>query len=456
MQKSLTKENRLTEGNIWKQIIVFVLPLLASSLIQQLYNTVDLIFVGQFLDKNASIAVGSGSLLIACIINFFTGLSVGAAVITGNAYGAADEDTISKVIHTSVIMSLFAGIVLAIIGVAGAPVFLVWSKIPSEILPLGVTYIRIYFLSIFSIVFFNMNSGILRALGDSRMPMIYQLIGGITNIFANYLFIAVLELGVAGAAYATLASQTVAAVLTVRKLTKLPDGYRLKIKKIKADMQILGRIIKIGFPTGIQSMVLTFSNLVVKSNINMLEVTSIAAFVVYFKVELFVYLPIQAIGQATMTFVSQNFGARIYERARKGIRCCIIIGIITSVLIVVILFNIANPVMALFTRDTEVMNVCYEIIKITFPFYFIYVFLETFSNALRGTGKSFGPMIITIINMCGVRVVLVTIIMMIIHSATGIAMVYPITWFCSAACMAGYYWFSNCLHQRNKENQTCA
>ena len=257
MQKSLTKENRLTEGNIWKQIIVFVLPLLASSLIQQLYNTVDLIFVGQFLDKNASIAVGSGSLLIACIINFFTGLSVGAAVITGNAYGAADEDTISKVIHTSVIMSLFAGIVLAIIGVAGAPVFLVWSKIPSEILPLGVTYIRIYFLSIFSIVFFNMNSGILRALGDSRMPMIYQLIGGITNIFANYLFIAVLELGVAGAAYATLASQTVAAVLTVRKLTKLPDGYRLKIKKIKADMQILGRIIKIGFPTGIQSMVLT-------------------------------------------------------------------------------------------------------------------------------------------------------------------------------------------------------
>ena len=418
MQKSLTKENRLTEGNIWKQIIVFVLPLLASSLIQQLYNTVDLIFVGQFLDKNASIAVGSGSLLIACIINFFTGLSVGAAVITGNAYGAADEDTISKVIHTSVIMSLFAGIVLAIIGVAGAPVF--------------------------------------RALGDSRMPMIYQLIGGITNIFANYLFIAVLELGVAGAAYATLASQTVAAVLTVRKLTKLPDGYRLKIKKIKADMQILGRIIKIGFPTGIQSMVLTFSNLVVQSNINMLEVTSIAAFVVYFKVELFVYLPIQAIGQATMTFVSQNFGARIYERARKGIRCCIIIGIITSVLIVVILFNIANPVMALFTRDTEVMNVCYEILKITFPFYFIYVFLETFSNALRGTGKSFGPMIITIINMCGVRVVLVTIIMMIIHSATGIAMVYPITWFCSAACMAGYYWFSNCLHQRNKENQTCA
>ena len=456
MQKSLTKENRLTEGNIWKQIIVFALPLLASSLIQQLYNTVDLIFVGQFLDKNASIAVGSGSLLIACIINFFTGLSVGAAVVAGNSYGADDKNTLSKVIHTAVVMCLVGGIVLAVIGVVGAPRFLKWLNTPADILPLGVTYIRIYFVSIFSIVFFNVSSGILRALGDSKNPMLFQLIGGITNVFANYIFIAVLDLGVAGAAYATLASQSVAAILTVRKLTKIPDEYRLKLKKIRCDMEILGRIVRIGLPSGIQSMVLTLSNLVIQSNINKLDVTSIAAFVVYFKVELFVYLPIQAIGQATMTFVSQNFGADLYKRARKGIRCCITIGVIASILLVILVLGIANPIMSLFTRDNEVMKVCLEILKTTFPFYFIYVFLESFSNALRGTGKSMGPMVITIINMCGVRVVLVTIIMMIIHSATGIAMVYPITWFCSAACMAGYYWFSNCLHQRNKENQTCA
>lgn len=448
---SVFGEVRLTEGNIWQKIILFAIPLLISSLIQQLYNTADLIFVGNYLDKQATIAVGSGSLLITCIINFFTGLSVGTSVVMGQFFGAGDKDSMHRTVHTAIVLCLVGGTILAFIGILGAPLFLKILNISSDILPLGVIYMRIYFMSIFSIMFFNIGSGILRAIGDSTSPMLYQFIGGIINIIANYVFIVILSMGISGAAFATFASQSVAALLIIRKLMKLPDEYRLRLNKIKIDSSVLNTIIKIGIPSGIQGMLLTLSNLVVQSNINMLEINSIAAFVAYYKVELFIYLPIQAIGQASMTFVSQNVGADKPVRARKGIYSCILIGIVVSVCASVLLIQMSDVVFSLFTKDESVIEIGYEIIKVTFPYYFIYVFLEVFSNTLRGAGRSIQPMLIILLNMCGVRVVMVYLMMHVAQTAQGIAVVYPVTWLTASVSMIIYFKISNCLGKNSKK-----
>ena len=444
-----TRRNlNLTQGTIWKQVILFALPLLGSSLIQQLYNTVDLIFVGQYLDKQASVAVGSGSLLITCIINFFTGLSVGVSVITGQFFGAGNKEGLKKTVHSAAVICIVGGVVLALVGVTGAPVFLRWLNTPEEILPLGTVYIRIYFISIFSIVFFNVSSGILRATGDSASPMRYQLMGGITNVIADWFFIVVLDMGVAGVAIATLASQSVAAFLTVRKLTKFPEEYRLHFHQIRCDLEILKKVFTIGVPSGIQGMILTLSNLVVQGNINTLDVSSIAAFVAYYKVELFIYTPIQAIGQTAMTFVSQNVGAKQPARARQGIRWCIGMGVTLSICTAILLLNIPTAAFSLFTKDSGVIEIGTAIIRNTFPFYFIYVFLEVFSCTLRGTGRSMPPMFITIANMCGVRILLVTLIMHYTPTAPSVAMIYPATWLTSALCMFAYYKLSKCLNDK--------
>lgn len=271
--------------------------------------------------------------------------------------------------------------------------------------------------------------------------MLYQLAGGLANIAANYYFVVWLKLGVSGVALATLISQTLAAVMVVLKLRKLPEEYRLGWKRVRADKKTLLDIIGIGIPSGIQATILTLSNLVIQSNINQLDSNSIAAFVAYFKVELFVYLPIQAIGQVSMNFVSQNVGAKEYVRTKKGIKLCILIGVLTTIGLAGLTLWKHLWAFSLFTNDRKVITIGYQVILRTFPFYFIYVFLEVFSNALRGIGRSIEPMLVTLVNMCLVRLVLVFIMMKINPTAEGIATVYPLTWLTSAICMAVFFRF---------------
>ena len=298
MNRSRVRTVNLTEGVIWKQVLLFAAPLFAASLIQQLYNTVDLMFVGHFLGTNAAAAVGAGSLLTTLLIGFFTGLSVGIGVLSARAFGAGDHKDLQQTIHTAAGVAVIGGLLLMVIGVAFAPVFLRWLNTPESILKLGIVYMRIYFVSIPSSICYNISSGILRATGNSRSPMLFQLVGGITNVFANWVLIVLIPLGVAGVALATLFSSTIPAVICVRALTRLPDEYRLEIRKIRITPSKLKSIFLIGIPNGIQAMVITLSNLIVQANINSLDVTSIAAFTCYFKLENFVYLPIMAFGQA--------------------------------------------------------------------------------------------------------------------------------------------------------------
>ncbi len=282
----------LTKGPIGRQLVLFALPLFGSSLIQQLYHTVDLMFVGKLLGKEASAAVGASSMLVTCILCFFTGMGAGVGIAVSQAFGAAKEGELRRIIHNGAGLTLLGAVLFAAFGWGFAPVFLQWIHTPENIIPQAILYIRIYFLSLLSIISYNIASGILRALGNSRSPMLYQLWGGIANIIGDWFFMAVLQMGVSGAAIATLFSQSVAAVLTVRHLYDLPESYALRLHKIELNGVICKRIFSVGIPAAIQSLIISLSNVIIQARINTLGIDSMAAFVAYFKVENFIYLPI--------------------------------------------------------------------------------------------------------------------------------------------------------------------
>lgn len=316
----------LTQGPIGRQVFFFALPLLGGSLIQQLYNTVDLIFVGQFLGKSASAAVGAGSLLVTCILGFFTGLGVGVGILAARAFAMGKEKELGRTVHCTAGLALIFSVLFTLIGVIFTPVFLEWLNTPENVMDQAVVYLRIYMLGLFSIVSYNLGLGILRAMGNSRSPMLYQLAGGILNVAGDAFFICGLDFGVAGAALATVCSQTLAAILVIGRLAGLKAPCGLKISQIRIYRKLTRQIMGFGIPAAIQSIVITLSNLIVQSGINGLGVDSIAAFTAYFKIENFIYLPIMAFGQAASTFTSQNIGAGQRQRVRKGACITILLG----------------------------------------------------------------------------------------------------------------------------------
>ncbi|MCQ2433010.1 MAG: MATE family efflux transporter [Clostridia bacterium] len=430
---------RLTEGPIAKQILFFALPFLGSSLIQQLYNTVDLIFVGKLLGTEASAAVGAGSLIITCLLGFFTGISIGVGVVAGKAFGARDKKRLHALIHSAAGLALAGTVVLTVIGVAFAPIFLRWLRVPEEILPQAIVYMRIYFAGILSIIGYNVSSGILRALGDSRSPMLYQLMGGIANVAANALFLSVFRMGVEGVALATFFSQGTAAILSIRHICRLDPAYRLRFKDIRIDRSCCVQILNIGIPAAVQAMVITLSNLVVQANINSLGVASIAAFTAYFKVENFIYLPIMAIDQANANFAAQNFGAKRSDRVITGVRVSLLAGISLAIMLSGTVLLFSKGFFSMFLNEAATIDLGVLIARTTFPFYFLYVMLEVVSGTIRGYGKAIPPMLIIVGNMCGVRLIALRILMVRFHSAEGIAWVYPITWLTASICLAVCY-----------------
>lgn len=429
----------LTKGSIVKPLVLFALPLLGSSLIQQMYNTVDIIFIGQLLGKEAAAAVGASSLLVACMVAFFTGLSIGSNVLAARFFGSKQYGEIKAVVSMVFVVSVVGGLALTLLGYALAPLFLRWLNVPEAIYGLSLEYLRIYIASLTSMAGYNIGAGVLRGLGDSRSPMIYQLIGGIVNIAANALFIGWFYWGVQGSAVATLFSQSIAAVLVFRRLALLNQAYRLSLGKIRFKADTLRDIMLIGVPAGIQAMLVTLSNLIVQNYINMLGIDSIAAFTAYFKVELFIYLPIVAIGQANITFTSQNIGAHKPDRAIRGTRTSIGLGLGVTIISSIIVLLLCDQAFRLFTRDASVIGIGTQIAMSVFPWYFMYVFFEVLAAFIRGSGKNLEPTLIILVNMCLIRPIYVMIISHIAPHAVAIAWVYPITWFTTSVCMGLYY-----------------
>lgn len=445
MKNTVKSTRDLTKGIIWKQLLLFALPLLGSSLIQQLYNTVDLLFVGNFLNNEAFAAVGASSLIITCLIGFFTGMSVGTGVVSAQSFGSKSKADLQRIVHTAIGFSFLGGAILMAIGYVGAPTFLLWMNVPTEILDISVSYLRIYFLSFVSIVTYNMGSGILRAVGDSKSPLLYQLIGGIMNVIMDAIFLVILDYGVEGVAWATLFSQTVATGCVLLHLSLTDGDHHLTWSKIRIDKDILTRILQVGIPVGLQSLVITLSNVFVQYQINGFGVEAIASFAAYFKVELVIYLPIVAFGQAITIFVAQNMGAGKIERMKKGTRDCLLMGMGLTIITSIVMLSFGREAFWIFNHDTMVIGYGIRIIRTTFPFYFLYVILEVLGGSIRGSGKTTPPMLIVLLNICVFRTILLFAIMTFYTDVRGVAMVYPITWATTSACMALYYfkgkWF---------------
>ena len=437
----------LTKGSVGKGILLFTLPLLGSSLIQQLYSTVDLIFVGQLLGTKASAAIGASGLIVTCMIGFFNGMAVGTNVFAARHYGAKRFEQLKKLMQTIFWTGIIGGFLLTVIGLVLSPVFLTWMGTPESIFPLAVRYLRIYMASMISVVSYNLLSGVLRALGDSRTPMLYQFFGGIINVFADFIFLYVFHMGVEGTAFATLFSQTFAAVGVMLHLYRLKEPYALRIRFSDCSLKEFADILKVGVPAGVQSIIITLSNIIIQSQINTLGVTSVASFTVYFRVELIVYLPIVALGQAVVSFIGQNYGAGNWERIKKGNRLCIFGGSLITFAACILLIIAMPVILNVFTKDAAVAAQTLEIVKVTFPFYFFYTVLECFSSNLRGFGKAFLPMIVTVISFCGFRIVALFALMAKNPSPDKVALSYPISWGIAAAAMA-------ILYVRNNRNRS--
>lgn len=437
----------LTKGSVGKGILLFTLPLLGSSLIQQLYSTVDLIFVGQLLGTKASAAIGASGLIVTCMIGFFNGMAVGTNVFAARHYGAKRFEQLKKLMQTIFWTGIIGGLLLTVIGLVLSPVFLTWMGTPESIFPLAVRYLRIYMASMISVVSYNLLSGVLRALGDSRTPMLYQFFGGIINVFADFIFLYVFHMGVEGTAFATLFSQTFAAVGVMLHLYRLKEPYALRIRFSDCSLKEFTDILKVGVPAGVQSIIITLSNIIIQSQINTLGVTSVASFTVYFRVELIVYLPIVALGQAVVSFIGQNYGAGNWERIKKGNRLCIFGGSLITFAACILLIIAMPVILNVFTKDAAVAAQTLEIVKVTFPFYFFYTVLECFSSNLRGFGKAFLPMIVTVISFCGFRIIALFALMAKNPSPDKVALSYPISWGIAAAAMA-------ILYVRNNRNRS--
>ena len=437
----------LTKGSVGKGILLFTLPLLGSSLIQQLYSTVDLIFVGQLLGTKASAAIGASGLIVTCMIGFFNGMAVGTNVFAARHYGAKRFERLKKLMQTIFWTGIIGGLLLTVIGLVLSPVFLTWMGTPESIFPLAVRYLRIYMASMISVVSYNLLSGVLRALGDSRTPMLYQFFGGVINVFADFIFLYVFHMGVEGTAFATLFSQTFAAVGVMIHLYRLKEPYALRIRFSDCSLKELTDILKVGVPAGVQSIIITLSNIIIQSQINTLGVTSVASFTVYFRVELIVYLPIVALGQAVVSFIGQNYGAGNWERIKKGNRLCIFGGSLITFAACILLIIAMPVILNVFTKDAAVAVQTLEIVKVTFPFYFFYTVLECFSSNLRGFGKAFLPMIVTVISFCGFRIIALFVLMAKNPSPDKVALSYPISWGIAAAAMA-------VLYVRNNRNRS--
>lgn len=430
---SKNKNASMTEGNIGRTMIAFILPLIGSSIFQQLYNTADFFFVGNFLGKTSAAAVGASSSLVVCSIGLFSGISVGTGVVVAQAIGAGKNEQADKAMHSSLIFGLIGGLILMLLGIAFAPAVLRLLDTPENVIPEAVLYIRIYFLSLPASVLYNMGAGTLRACGDSKMPFKILVICGLVNVLGDILFIRIIPLGVAGVAIATIICQWLSLIMVMGCLIQDGRPVRFSIKKLSVDMKMLKAVLHIGLPSGIQTIVISFSNVMVQYYINGFGETAVAAFATYYKVENFIYLPIMAFGQAATTFSGQNTGAGQFKRIRRGTGIAVVMGVAVTLCIAGAILMFPEMVFGWFMKDGDVVADTMKIALVSFPFYWIYPIMEVTGGALRGMGYSVSSMIIILANLCGIRIALLAVFSSF-GSLQAIASVYPITWALASGC----------------------
>ncbi len=455
MTSEIKKSTTLTEGSIPKKIIRFAIPLFLGNLFQQMYNMADSLIVGNFLGDEALASVTSTGSLIFLLVGFFNGTAMGAGVVIGRYFGAKDYEKLKRAVHTDVAFGVIAGILMTIIGVCFTPVILQWMGTPADVFPKSVAYLRMYFCGSIASIMYNICMGILHAIGDSKHPLYYLIFSSCVNIVLDLVFCGAFRLDVEFAALATVISQFLSVVFCMYRLTRVKDVYQIQLKEIRIDPMMIKQIINIGLPSGVQNSIISIANIVVQSNINAFGTAAMAGCGSYSKLEGFGFLPITCFTMALTTFVSQNLGAKEYERVKKGtvfgVGCTMFLAETMGILI----FVLAPHVIGIFGGGPDAIAYGVLQAKTVTLFYFLLAFSHAAAAIMRGAGKSTVPMYVMLIAWCAIRITYITLVGTLFDNIQLIFMAYPITWTISSAIFLVYLlkgnWMYNFERQELKE-----
>ncbi|MBO4376129.1 MAG: MATE family efflux transporter [Lachnospiraceae bacterium] len=447
----------MTEGSITKRLVYFALPLFMGQLLQQLYNVVDSVVVGNVLGKEALAAVSTTGSLIFLMVGFIMGLFTGGSVIIGKRYGAKDMEGVSVAVHTIIAFAAFMGVVLTVVGLFFTPVLLRWMGTPDDVMPNSVLYFKIFFMGSIGNVMYAACCGAFQAVGDSKRPLYYLICSTVTNTILDVLFVKFLGLGIGGAAGATIIAQFLSAVLAFSKLMRVDGPHRIYLSKlVKPDWNVLKKELQIGFPTGIQNSVIAIGNVVVQSNINAFGSVAMAGSGSYFKLEGFVFLPITCMCMALTTFTSQNLGAGNYDRVKKGARVGTAISVGCAELIGVLVFTLSPYLLRIFSQDADVLAIGTTQARTESLFYCLLALNHCIAGILRGAGKTTIPMAVMLSSWCLLRITYITIIVRIIPKVNVIFWAYPLTWSVSAIIFVIYYFKADWIHYFAKQEKSMA
>ena len=442
--------NGITEGVIWKQLLLFFFPIVLGTFFQQLYNTADAIIVGKAVGKEALAAVGgSTGTLINLLVGFFVGLASGESVIIAQLFGARRAQDVSRAVHTTIALALSSGALLTAVGLLCAGGILELMGTPQEVMAYALPYLNIYFLGMIPQLVYNIGSGVLRAVGDSRRPMLFLICAALTNIVLDILLVLGLNLGVRGAAIATVLSQVVSAVLILVSLCHAQPVYRLHFRRIRFHGDMLARIVRIGLPAGLQSVMYSLSNMIIQASVNGFGTDVMAAWTAYGKIDGLYWMMISAFGVSITTFAGQNFGARRYDRMRRSVRVCLGMAAGVTVFMTALILAVGRPMLGMFTDDAHVVEMGMSIIRLIVPTWITYLCIEILSGAMRGAGDSLMPTLMTLTGVCLMRVFWVTVVVPRMHQLPVLMLSYPITWVITSCMFIVYYlrgrWLDRCI-----------
>lgn len=436
----------MTEGPIWKGLIYFAVPIFMGNLFQQLYNAADTLIVGNFLGKEALAAVSSSGNLIFMMVSFLHGMAMGAGVLIAKHYGAKDYKRMRTAIHTDLAFAFIAGIALTIAGVLVTPTILRWMGTPENVLPNSIAYFRTYFMGSLASFLYNVCTGILQAVGNSRYPLYCLVVSSIVNVCLDLLFVGVFEWGVASAAAATVIAQVISAALCAVKLLTTKEVYRVSIREIRLDIPVLGQIINLGLPSGVQNSVIAFANVLVQTNINAFGDSAMAGCGSYSKLEGFAFLPVTCFSMALSTFVSQNLGAKQHDRVKKGAKLGIACSVCIAELIGILFWIFAPALIGLFNDDPGVVQFGVMQARVISLFYCLLALNHCMAGILRGAGKAMVPMMVMLASWCLLRVTYITLMVSTFGRIEVIFSAYPVTWTVSAIIFVIYYCKADWLH----------
>ena len=436
----MEQKNQITEGIIWKQLLIFFFPIVIGTFFQQIYNTADSIIVGRFVGKEALAAVGgSVNQIVNLMVEVFVGLTSGAAVIVAQFYGAGDRKNLDRTIHTSYAFALTVGILTGLLGIFVSEPVLRLMKTPKELMADSTIYLHIYFLGIVFNVVYNMGASILRAMGDSRRPLYVLMISCGINIFLDIFLVVVLKMGVSGAAVATVFCQGISACFVTGMLMGSHTFTPLKLQKIRFFSRSLISVLRIGIPAALEAAMYTIANLIIQIFVNELGTDTVAAWGTLGKIDAVFWMVINSFGIAITTFVGQNYGAGKTQRMRKSVRICLVMSYSAAFLVSGLLYAFARPLYSLFTTDKGVVQIGVDMLRFLMPSYFLYVVIGIFSGALRGAGRVVVPMILTCGGVCLLRIIWMFGLVPVYPGIKTIMLSYPVSWGITAVLFIIYY-----------------